>query len=473
MDEQRRQEAALPRFSPRTVTPPAEPLRPLPFIRALVRNPISAWSERVYREQTFVSSPLGAPVAYVCDPEEVRRILVSEVEDFPKAPVNKRILSPSLGDGILTSEGAAWRWQRRTVAPMFRPADIMGLVPVMVRAAEETLSAWRSAGTDAVRSIDEAMMALTLRVIVESMMSGAKGFEPEFVGRMLHQYLQPTSWLVFYDLISMPEWMPYPGRRRLRASASAMRAAVAAIVARRRTEAGSSAAREGRSSGGDLLDRLMAARDPETGAAMSEASLVDNILTFLMAGHETTAVALSWTLSLLAQAPAWQEKVRAEIREVCADGPVTAAHLDRLVVTERVAKEAMRLFPPAALIVRIAAKPTSIGGTAIPAGTRVLVPIYAIHRHHTLWEAPSDFDPDRFLPEREAARHRFAYLPFGAGPRICVGMAFAYAEMKAVLAVLLRGARFETTGAPQPLPLLRVTLRPEGGLALRVRVGAP
>ena len=471
MVQPRLQDPPRPRFSPRTITPPAEPLRPLPFMRALVRNPISAWSERVYHEPTFVAAPLGASVAYVCDPDEVRRILLSEAEDFPKAPVNKRILSPSLGDGILTSEGATWRWQRRTVAPMFRPADIMGLVPVMVGAAEATLAGWRRAAADAVRPIDEAMMALTLRVIVESMMSGAKGFEPEFVGRMLHRYLQPTSWLVFYDLIGLPKWMPYPGRRRLMGSAAALRAAVADIIAARRRET-SDAARPDSRSGGDLLDRLMAARDPETGAAMLEASLVDNILTFLMAGHETTAVALSWTLSILAQAPEWQEKVRAEIGDVCGSGPVSAAHLDRLHVTERVAKEAMRLFPPAALLVRVAARPTTIGGKAIAAGTRVLVPIYAIHRHHRLWEDPSAFDPDRFLPEREAARHRFAYLPFGAGPRICVGMAFAMAELKAVLAVLVRSARFETTGTPQPLPLLRVTLRPEGGLALRVRLDA-
>jgi cytochrome P450 len=205
---------------------------------------------------------------------------------------------------------------------------------------------------------------------------------------------------------------------------------------------------------------------------MSDGNLVDTILTFLLAGHETSAVALTWTLSLLSQSEDWQERVRSEAKAVLGDGPFNAAHLDRLVVTEQVLKEAMRLFPPAAILARIAAGDCEIGGRKVAAGTHVAVPIYAVHRHRLLWEEPDAFDPARFAPGREAARSRFAYLPFGAGPRVCVGASFSMMEMKAVLATLMRSIRVSGAGGPPPLPVLRVTLRPQPRVRLRVEFEA-
>lgn len=448
-------------FTPRTITPPERPLPLIPFLRATVRNPIGAWSKLLYELPIITVTMLGQRFAYLMDPEDIRRVLVTEPDLFPKAPVNRRVLAPALGEGIFTAEGAAWRWQRRTVAPIFRATDLGVYVPAMARAAEELVAAWRADGSGAIQDVDEAMTATTLAIILDTMLSGAAGFEAAMVRDTIERYLSPTSWLVAYDLAGVPDWMPYPGRRQLHTAGETLRSRVADVIASRRAEAG-------RKPGQDLLDRLMTARDAESGRGMSDDNLVDTILTFLLAGHETSAVALTWTLSLLAQARDWQDKVRAEARDVTGDGPITFEHLDRLALTEQVLKEAMRLFPPAAILARVAAQDCELGGRHVSAGTHVAVPIYAIHRHRLLWEEPDAFDPSRFTPEREATRSRYAYLPFGAGPRVCVGAAFSMMEMKIVLASVLRRVRFTPTEDPPPLPVLRVTLRPQPKVRLKV-----
>jgi cytochrome P450 len=218
----------------------------------------------------------------------------------------------------------------------------------------------------------------------------------------------------------------------------------------------------------DLLGRLLAARDPETGEPMGDENLVDNLLTLLEAGHETTAKALTWCLYLLARAPEWQQRVREEVIAVTGGAPVDGSHIDKLALTQRVLKEAMRLYPPAPVLSRLSPKATTLGGHELKAGTNIVMPIFAIHRHRRLWEDPDRFDPDRFLPDREARYWRTQFMPFGAGPRICIGMSFAMAEATAILATLVRGARFEWDGKHLPEPVSRVTLRPKGGMPLKV-----
>jgi cytochrome P450 len=238
-----------------------------------------------------------------------------------------------------------------------------------------------------------------------------------------------------------------------------LRSAVAAILARRR---------QGGLEGEDLLARLARAKDPETGAPMSEKQLVDNLVTFLAAGHETTAKALTWTLYLLARAPQWQERIKAEVNAVAGGSPVEAGHLDRLVVTRMVLKEAMRLYPPAPVMTRLAGETMTLGRETVAAGTLIVIPIFAVHRHRKLWDDPDRFDPERFTAAREAGYPRTQFMPFGFGPRTCIGGTFAMMEATAMLATLVRGARFEWDGVHAPEPLSRVTLRPKGGMPLLV-----
>jgi cytochrome P450 len=213
----------------------------------------------------------------------------------------------------------------------------------------------------------------------------------------------------------------------------------------------------------------VAARDPETGRGMDEGQLVDNLLTFYLAGHETTAKAIAWTMYLLARAPAWTSAVEEEIDAVTGGAPVQAFHLDRLQLVQQVLKESMRLFPPVPMMSRQATQPVTLEGRELPAGTSVLMPIYAIHRHAARWERPHEFDPARFAPERERAMPRYHYMPFGAGPRICIGMPFAMMEATAIVATFLQRARFSWAGRKEPRPIARVTLIPGGGIPLRVQ----
>jgi cytochrome P450 len=244
-------------------------------------------------------------------------------------------------------------------------------------------------------------------------------------------------------------------------AAATLHSAVAAMI------------RERRASGrepDDLMHRLMVARDPESGQSMNDERLIDNLLTFYLAGHETTARALTWTLYLLARSPEWSALLEEEVAHVTGGGEITSAHIERLVLVQQVLKEAMRLYPPVPMMSRQAVADAQLGEHIIRAGTSVLIPIYAIHRHAKRWEDPDAFDPTRFAPERETQLARYQYMPFGAGPRICIGMAFAMIEAAAILATLLQHARFATVEGHEPIPVARVTLLPGGGMPLRVSI---
>jgi cytochrome P450 len=212
----------------------------------------------------------------------------------------------------------------------------------------------------------------------------------------------------------------------------------------------------------------MGARDPETGQSMNDEQLVDNLLTFYLAGHETTAKALTWTLYVLARSPQWTALLEDEIARVTGGGAVTAEHIDRLALVQQVIKESMRIYPPVPLMSRQAVAETKLDGHTVKAGTSLVMPIYAIHRHRKRWEDPDAFDPGRFAPDREAKIPRYQYMPFGAGPRICIGNAFAMIEATAMLATMLQRVRFAPKEGYEPEPIARVTLLPRGGMPLKV-----
>ena len=219
---------------------------------------------------------------------------------------------------------------------------------------------------------------------------------------------------------------------------------------------------------GDLIDLLLSASDPETGRTMTDDEVTDNLLTFVAAGHETTALGTAWTLDLLSRHPDCEARVVAEIEAVTEGGALQPAHIAQLAYTRQVFQEAMRLYPPAPIIARVTTRPFSIANRPVPVGSMIYVPIYALHRHTALWTRPDEFDPERFAPEPSQDRHRFAYLPFGAGPRICIGSAFAMMEGVAILATLLRAVRLRSTSDHPPKPRMRLTLRPTRKLKMRI-----
>ena len=452
------QAAAAPRLVPPRITPPAQPLTGLAFVARFVRNPLTVVPKAAYEEDLVPFARGRAPIMWVTSPALIRTILLDEREKFHKLS-QIRLLSPLLGKGILTSEGAHWKWQRQASAPMFRPQELSGFVPTFVRAAERVIAGWR-AQSGAVQPVDRCMTEATFEVISATLLPSADERMPQAVERSTGLFQRSGAWGQLYAVANLPQWLPQPGRRSMARAIGALRSAVRSLIAERRAHPGAK---------DDLLHRLMHARDPESGQSMNDEQLVDNLLTFYLAGHETTAKALTWTLYLLARSPEWTRALEEEIARVTGGAAIAAGHIEQLVRTQQVLKESMRLYPPVPLMTRQAVADAWLGDYPICAGSSVVMPIYAIHRHAKRWEDPDAFDPARFAPQREAAIPRYQYMPFGAGPRICIGMGFAMMEATAMLATLLRHARFAPT-AHEPAPVARVTLVPKGGMPLRVSV---
>lgn len=446
-------------FTPATLDHPAEPLGAVAFLRTLVRNPLATWPQATFSEPVLPLSFAGRPLLFIMDPVLIDEVLVGKAAVFPKAPIIRRTIGPAVGtESIFTAEGAAWRWQRRAAAPSFRHGTILGFVPTFAEAAARTVQRLRGQAGETV-DIAEVMMETTFDVIVETMLSGHANFDSRRFGREISRYFDTVGWMAAWATLRLPTWLPYPGRRGAMAGNRFLRQEMARVIAERRALPADVP---------DLLDALIAASDPETGRAMTDAELADNLLTFVVAGHETTALALTWAPWLVANAPDVEARLLDEVSRVVGGGPVEAGHIDRLVYAKQVVQEAMRLYPPAPLIPRIASEDVELGGQTIRKGTPVYVPVYAVHRHRLIWQSPDAFDPDRFAPERARAMHRGAYLPFGAGPRICIGAAFALAESAAILATIIRDVRLVPLRGHRPMPNVRLTLRPDGGMPMRV-----
>jgi cytochrome P450 len=438
---------------PPRVDPPDRPLHRLAFVARFVRNPLSVVPRAAY-EEDFAAVP-NAPIYWVTGPQFIRAVLLEEREKFAKL-AQIRLLGPLLGKGILTSEGADWRWQRQASAPMFRPQELVHFVPGFVQATRRLTARWTD---NAVRAIERDMTQVTFDVISATLLPSADAGMPAAIEDSTASFQRAGAWGQLFAWVQAPRWLPQPGRRRSAAAVAALRGAVRRIVAERR------AAGEAKD---DLLARLMRARDPDSGQQMNDEQLVDNLLTFYLAGHETTAKALTWTLYLLARYPQWARRLEAEVDAVAGGAEVNAAHAERLTLTQQVLKESMRLYPPVPIMTRQAIADTVLDGREIRAGASLVMPIYVIHRHARRWEEPDAFLPERFAPDREDAIPRYQYMPFGAGPRICIGMTFAMLEATVILATLLQRVRFAPAGR-DPEPVARVTLIPRGGMPLAVR----
>jgi len=444
---------------PPTITPPDHPL-PFPrSLMAVIRNPIEGWCKAVYEEPVFLEQMPGQLLAFVTDPDAVQTVLQNTGDAFVKSDVDRRLLSPMVGEGVLTAEGKKWRWQRHTTAPLFRHGELLCYVEAMSSAAKRVVERWREAGPNSVQNVDQTMIRASFEIIADTMLPHDDGFDIALIERCMSDYLAVSTWDIAYALLHVPQWMPFPGKSRSRGAAKTMRQAMADLIEERR--------RSGLAYD-DLLGRMMAASDPETGEPMANGQVIDNLLTFLLAGHETTATMLTWTLYLLAKAPEWQERLAAEARAVAGDGDITADHVAQMGLTRQVLNEAARLYPPVPVITRLATKNVELAGHRVPAGALCVIPIFAIHRHTQLWDDPDIFDPPRFSDDLHATRARCTYMPFGAGPRICMGAAFANIEAVTILATLLRDVRFGVTEGLNPVPVARVSLRPKDGMPLEV-----
>lgn len=392
----------------------------------------------------------------VMDPETIQKVLLERVEDYPKSTVTKNLLRPAIGESLFIAEGAHWRWQRRTTAPVFSHRNVSALGPIMTAAAERSAARVAEAGPRAVNKLDE-MVAATFDVIAEVTFSGDGSFDRTSVHEAIEHYISDAGRISFLDVIGAPDWIPRPAQLSSAAQMSQMKNdADTAIEAR---------ASRGPGNIPDLLDLLMAGEDPKSGRKMSIAELRDNLLTFIVAGHETTALTLAWALYLCAFDQRVQDRAQAEAASVLGDRAATADDVPNLPYIRQIIDEALRLYPPAGLISRTAQKHDTLCDAEIRPGDTVMIPIYALGRHHLLWDQPDRFNPDRFA-DRKAIK-RYSYLPFGDGPRICIGASFAVQEAVIILATHLARFRYTPVQGRDPKPVMILTLRPEGGVWLQ------
>lgn len=433
------------------------------MILALRRNPLEIWSRAHFELPILMGNSILGQRAVVNDPQAVRRIFLDNASNYRKDALQLRILRPGLGEGMLTAEGENWRVQRRALAPLFSPRQVASFAPAMHRVAMQLVVRLAQNPPSRIVDVSEVFGRVALEILEETLFSQGLGRDASEFQQAVTRYFDTIGRIDPLDLLGAPDFIPRLGRARGRATLAFFAMAVDAIIAARKALLASGAAPPN-----DLLSLLLRAQDPETGRAISDDDVRANIVTFIGAGHETTANALTWTIYLLSQAPFWRQRVEAEIAEHF-DPKAGDQPLDNLPITKAALEEALRLYPPAAILSREAINLDRLAGRDIPAGTVVTVSPYLLHRHRLLWSDPNAFDPDRFLGARRDAIDRYAYIPFGAGPRVCIGMSFALQEALIVLAHLLSNYRFELAPGHRVEPVQRVTLRPRFGMKMFVR----
>ncbi|MBV8794851.1 MAG: cytochrome P450 [Hyphomicrobiales bacterium] len=444
---------------------PRRPRRPrgsLSILLALQRNPIEVWWEGDFERPVSIGRTIFGLRAAAHDPAAVRRVFLDNAANYRKDDLQLRILRPGLGNGLLTAEGEDWRVQRRALAPLFSPRQIAEFAPAVHRVGQAAVDRMIRRRDGAVADIGPVMSRLTLEVLEQTLFSQGLGREPTAFQRAVSSYFETIGRVDPLDLLGAPDFVPRLRRRRGRGALQFFDSAVDAIIEKRREllSGGGEAPR-------DLLTLLMSAKDPENGRGIAEADVRANIVTFINAGHETTANALTWTLYLLSQSPEWRERAEADADQAFDDQGTVAT--EKCEILRAVFEEALRLYPPAAMLARQAIEDDKLGDVHIPAGTVVTISPFVLHRRRGLWDRPDAFDPSRFLGEQRDCIDRFAYIPFGAGPRVCIGMAFAIQEGIILLAHLLRAFRFDLVEGHVVMPLQRVTLRPREGLKMHVK----
>jgi len=448
------------RFRPAVPPPLREPLGLFAFLKAVRANPVATWTEDHFTAPLVAAEGAMGRITLVSDPELIRQVLVENAANYRKDDLQRRVLAPGLGNGLLTAEGEEWRLQRRTLAPIFSARTVQGFAEAMNGAGARL--ARRLARRDG-GSADVAleMTRATLDVLERTIFTTGLPSDPDALGRAITRFLEAVGPIDPLDVFGVPAFVPRLGRLKARPAARFFEEVVDELIERRRALMKADRAPR------DLLTLLLAAQDPETGQGLTDLEVKANIVTFIAAGHETTANALTWALYCLSQDGAAAERLRAEVD---AAGSQDGFAVEDLPFAKAVIEEAMRLFPPVPFLSRQALGEDRLGRIKVPRGSVVMVAPYVLHRHRTLWEDPEAFVPERFLGSARAAIPRYAYLPFGAGPRVCIGQSFSLQEAVLLLAHIARAVAFALPeGHPPVLPVQRVTLRPSDGLRLSIR----
>jgi cytochrome P450 len=428
------------------------------FFRTLRDNMIATYTEEAYERDIVQRKIFGRCRFLVNEPGAIKRVLLDNAANYQKSEITRRMLEPGLGRGLITSEGETWRRHRRIMSPAFDHRSIVSYTSIMSEAARELLAGWSSRGPGASIDVPREMMGVTLNIISRTMFSTDSDHIVAIMERSAERYqagMRPN----LMDFLGLPAWLAGLGR--------------IGVVGRTLGEFNREIDRliKMRSIGPDggpkdLLARLISARDEQTGGGMTAQEVRDHVITIFTAGHETTAMAMTWTWYLLSQHPAEEAKLHAELRSVLGGRSPNSDDLSKLAYARMVIEESMRLYPPVHTIARAALADDTLAGRHVPKGSIVLIAPWVIHRHRKLWDNPGRFDPERFSPDQTTARPRFSYLPFGGGRRICIGAAFAIAEATILLATIAQRYRLRLVSARPVEPQGLITLRPRGGMIM-------
>lgn len=416
--------------------------------------------EKAYHQPIMVMKTLMGRFVLISDPAGVKRVLVDNVANYPKSEMEQRFFVALLGAGLLGTDGDLWRRHRRVMAPAFDPRSVAAYGPAIARTTAEFAQHWAALPDGAPIDMAAEMTALTLKIITRTVFSSQSDDLARMIGGLTGDGISGAQDFNLLDIVPIVKEARMRRREaRMAAIFAPLDAAVYRLVAER--EANPAGAPP------DLLSRLVAAKDDQTGAQLTAREVRDEIVTIFLAGHETTAVTMDWIWYVLSQHPAAEARLHAELDAVLAGRTPGQEDLAQLPYTRRIVEETMRLFPAApGLSTRQAVAADEICGHAIAKGDNVGVAPWVLHRHRRLWNDPERFEPDRFSPEGSAGRPRFAYLPFGAGPRVCIGQVLAMNEAMLILAALAQHHQ------PRMAPGFRVglqhdvTLRPRNGLKM-------
>lgn len=404
------------------------------------RSQIGSLPKEAYEKEAWKPPLPGMPL-FIMAPDLIKSVLLDQADDFPQGDLFERIMRPAWGTGLLLAKNDDWKVQRRAAAQAFRANGMAAFVPMFVSEAQKCVDNWAAHGFGTI-DLHEEMKRLTFNIIIETMLSGAEQIDREGFRQSVQTFFADISKLKLSYVLRSDAY-----HRRRPSRTSVHRADILARISNLVEVRRSVPPR------GDIVDLLLTAEDPKTGSPFSDAQIVDNLLGFILAGYETTAAALTWTLYLIASHEKTERRILTEFEATpsrqTADNPF--AH--------QVISEALRLYPPAFMLTRVAARDVRLGTHNVKAGQRINIPIWTIHRREDNWPNPHTFDPDRFAPDRPVPA-RYTYMPFGAGPRICIGAAFAMTEMVSVLATILPRVKLSPPPRAQVWPKTELALVP-------------
>ncbi|HXW24703.1 MAG TPA: cytochrome P450 [Xanthobacteraceae bacterium] len=450
-------------FRPPAPEPRQGSMGPFALLKAMRENPIGIWSQAHFEEPIVLGGFAFGRVAVVSEPQAVRKVLVDDAANYRKSAMQTRVLSVALRNGLLTVEGDRWRRQRRTLAPLLAKRMVMSFAPAMAKAVGAMIERWRARGEDHVFDLGSEMNRLTLDGLIHTFFSDGLGDNAEAMRVAMMTYFAVAGRIDPFDIMGLPDFVPRLTRWKVRPMLRFFDRAVDEIIATRRRKLADAPDEAPR----DMLTALLDVRDPVTGERMDDTEVKANIITFIAAGQETTANALTWALYLVANSPEWCERLEAEAEADIDDW--TDGLADSFVDTRALVDEALRLYPPITAIARTAGRRDELAGRTIEAGTMVVVSPYVLHRHRRLWDNPDLFDPTRFLPGAARRVERYAFLPFGSGPRTCLGAVFAHQEATIVLASLLKNLELRLLPGQSVWPMQGITLRPRDPLLMTVK----